>query len=169
MSAPKRLLIAFLVVLPGLWLATGQIFQAPAEIFAIRPAMMQGTGILAIGAMSLALVLAMRPVRLEGLLGELERSLRVAISVGLVGLAIGILGALLVFGARVLGGGQIRDDQGGVGTGGHESDHRQGERASGQEFFEVMEVHRFVSPIATMKATVPPVYVDFAIVPSLFE
>ena len=91
MSAPKRLLIAFLVVLPGLWLATGQIFQAPAEIFAIRPAMMQGTGILAIGAMSLALVLAMRPVRLEGLLGGLDKGYRLHKWLGITALVAAVI------------------------------------------------------------------------------
>lgn len=67
---------AILLPLMALWLASMPFEGLAFEVFALRPQVLQGTGLLAIGLMSVAMVLATRPVLFEPLLGGLDRMYR---------------------------------------------------------------------------------------------
>ncbi|CAH1659982.1 ferredoxin reductase family protein [Chelatococcus asaccharovorans] len=72
----KRAFWATLVGLTLLWLlAEPTVFQS-ATFFGLRAAMMQVTGVLAIGSMSVAMVLALRPRSPERWLGGLDKMYR---------------------------------------------------------------------------------------------
>jgi predicted ferric reductase len=70
----KRFFWAFLCILTGLWLVTDLMtWSAPAPFFAWRAVWMQYSGVLGIGVMSAAMVLAVRPVVFETYLGGLDK------------------------------------------------------------------------------------------------
>ncbi len=72
----KRALWGILVLLSLIWLAAEpDVFQSE-DLFALRAAMIQYSGVLAIGAMSIALVLALRPGWPETWLGGLDKMYR---------------------------------------------------------------------------------------------
>lgn len=74
---PIRLvLVLILLALAGLWLSSLPFADVPMTIFGSRQAWLQGTGTLAIGVMSVAMVLATRPVVFEPLLGGLDKMYR---------------------------------------------------------------------------------------------
>ncbi|MCC2612992.1 ferredoxin reductase family protein [Neorhizobium petrolearium] len=80
-----------LVLLSGLWLsAEPSVFQS-ANVFALRAAMMQYSGIVAIGCMSVAMVLALRPRLPEPWLGGLDKMYRLHKWFGIAALAISIV------------------------------------------------------------------------------
>ena len=59
----KRFFWAYLCVLTGLWLVADlMVWSSPANFFAWRSVLMQYSGVLGIGVMSAATVLAVRPV-----------------------------------------------------------------------------------------------------------
>jgi predicted ferric reductase len=58
------------------WLAAGTALPVAGGVFAWRPVVLNGTGILAIGAMSVGMMLATRPVWIERWLGGLDKSYR---------------------------------------------------------------------------------------------
>ncbi|MDI6837226.1 MAG: ferric reductase-like transmembrane domain-containing protein [Rhizobiaceae bacterium] len=76
MRSIKLALWGILVLLSLLWLAAEpDVFQSE-NVFALRAAMIQYSGVLAIGAMSIALVLALRPGWPETWLGGLDKMYR---------------------------------------------------------------------------------------------
>ncbi|MBP1843296.1 putative ferric reductase [Rhizobium petrolearium] len=80
-----------LVLLSGLWLlAEPSVFQS-TNVFALRAAMMQYSGIVAIGCMSVAMVLALRPRLPEPWLGGLDKMYRLHKWFGIAALAISIV------------------------------------------------------------------------------
>lgn len=73
----QRFFGAFLCILTGLWLlAELMTWSAPANFFAWRAILMQYSGVLGIGVMSVAMVLAVRPVVFEPCLGGLNKRYR---------------------------------------------------------------------------------------------
>lgn len=59
-----------------LWLASMPFAGVAVDVFALRPPSLQGTGTLALGLMSVAMVLATRPVAFEPWLGGLDKMYR---------------------------------------------------------------------------------------------
>jgi predicted ferric reductase len=87
-----RLIYAsFFIIITALWLiAEPALFQI-ADFYALRALMVNYTGILAIGAMSIGMVLAVRPTRIEPALGGLDKSYRLHKWLGVSALAISVL------------------------------------------------------------------------------
>lgn len=82
------LLIALLTVL---WLLADTVLSAPYQFFALRTSMMNYTGIIAMGVMSVGMMLAIRPVRVEPFLGGLDKSYRLHKWLGVTALVIAII------------------------------------------------------------------------------
>lgn len=76
MSRIRWALAGILVLIASLWLATQPFSGLSPGVFALRGPFLQGTGLLAIGVMSVALVLATRPMWLEPWLGGLDKMYR---------------------------------------------------------------------------------------------
>ncbi len=75
----------------ALWLATAPYADATLNLFALRAPSLQGTGLLALALMSVAVLLANRPVRFEPWLGGLDKMYRLHkwLGIGALALAIG--------------------------------------------------------------------------------
>lgn len=87
----KRFFWAFLCILTGLWLvAELTVWSAPANFLAWRTVLMQYSGVLGIGVMSVAMVLAVRPVVFEPYLGGLDKMYRLHKWLGISGLVISV-------------------------------------------------------------------------------
>ena len=84
-------LAALLAGLTLLWLQAEPGLGAATPFFTLRTAMMNYTGILGIGVMSVAMLLALRPVRLEPWLGGLDKAYRLHKWLGIGGLVLAIL------------------------------------------------------------------------------
>lgn len=80
----------FWIVLGLLWLALNPGIFSPASVFALRDPMMQLSGALAMGAMSVAMMLSLRPRWPEVTLGGLDKIYRLHkwLGIGVLGLAI---------------------------------------------------------------------------------
>ncbi len=89
-------LIVSLVLLGGLWLAGDPAPTAPVTLLTVRSWLVSGTGVLAIGAMSFAMILAMRPVLIESYLGGLDKSYRLHRWFGISAAAFGVAHYLAV-------------------------------------------------------------------------
>jgi predicted ferric reductase len=76
MKPIKFTLLATITLLTALWLAAEGLPGAPYGVFALRTPMIYLTGVLAMGAMSVALILAARPVVFEAGLGGLDKMYR---------------------------------------------------------------------------------------------
>ncbi len=74
-----------------LWLAADPVWMAKTEFFALRSSLVVYTGIIAIGTMSVSMVLATRPVMIESLLGGLDKIYRLHKWLGITGAAFAIL------------------------------------------------------------------------------
>lgn len=88
----KRIKLAFgilLVALTLLWLLADRVFPWPLGYFPLRRAMVQYTGVLAMGAMSVAMVLATRPRWLEPWFDGLDKMYRLHKWLGIAALAVG--------------------------------------------------------------------------------
>ncbi|WP_331374514.1 ferredoxin reductase family protein [Sinorhizobium chiapasense] len=81
----------FLVLLTVLWLAAEPSTLQATGFFAIRAMAVQYSGILAIGAMSVAMFLALRPRWPETWLGGLDKMYRLHKWLGIAALAIGVI------------------------------------------------------------------------------
>ncbi|MBR0679730.1 ferric reductase [Roseomonas eburnea] len=79
-----------LLVLAALWAAADPFALAPAGFFAFRGGMVQGTGILAMGCMSAAMILALRSRWPERWFGGLDKMYRLHKWLGIGGLAFAV-------------------------------------------------------------------------------
>ena len=87
----NRIRFAFglvVALLLALWLATLPFAGLLPQVFALRGPFLQGTGVLAIGLMSVAMVLATRPVFFEPALGGLDKMYRLHKWLGVAALAL---------------------------------------------------------------------------------
>lgn len=95
----QRYLALLLAALLALWLVSlpdGSLaIAAPGNYWPLRGTLILGTGYLAIGCMSIAMILAARPVRLERLLGGLDQFYRLHKLLGIAGALFGVAHWLL--------------------------------------------------------------------------
>jgi predicted ferric reductase len=90
----KRIHLAFLATLllpTALWLAADTLLPEPFTYFSFRSVFMQYSGVIAIGVMSVAMLLALRSTWLEPLLGGLDRMYRLHKWLGIAALGVTIL------------------------------------------------------------------------------
>lgn len=87
----KTALIAFVAALTGLWLLADTFLPEPFTYFSFRSVFVQYTGIIAIGAMSAAMLLAIRPIWPEPYLGGLDKMYRLHKWLGITALVVGLL------------------------------------------------------------------------------
>jgi len=87
----KAALAGFCIILTGLWLLADSLLPAPFTYFAFRTPFVQFTGILAMGMMSLAMILATRPRWLEPWLNGLDKMYRLHKWLGIGALVLSIL------------------------------------------------------------------------------
>ena len=76
MNNIKIALWALLAGLTLLWALADSFLPSPLTYFSLRSVMVQYTGIIAMAAMSVAIILAVRPRRVEPLLGGLDKMYR---------------------------------------------------------------------------------------------
>jgi predicted ferric reductase len=95
MKAIRRAYLGIVIGLTILWLLADSTLLSNTEFFAIRASVINLSGILAIGTMCIAMVLAIRPVRLEPLLGGLDKAYRLHRWLGITGLVFAVLHFLL--------------------------------------------------------------------------
>jgi predicted ferric reductase len=89
----RKLTIAFwsgMVLLSALWLAVDPNGLLSTNVFTVRAALVEYTGVLAIGCMSVAMILASRPRWPERWFGGLDKMYRMHKWLGIGGLALGI-------------------------------------------------------------------------------
>ncbi|SDS24370.1 Predicted ferric reductase [Polaribacter sp. KT25b] len=86
----KRLLWGLLVGVTVLWILANVPFPDTITSKIIRHLSIQYSGVIGIGVMSVAMILALRPVWLEPILGGLDKSYRLHKWLGIVGLAAAI-------------------------------------------------------------------------------
>lgn len=90
MKSIKQVYLALVICLTILWLIADQSFSNDYEFFALRYAMMNYTGIIGMGVMSVAMILAIRPKLFEIRLGGLDKSYRLHKWLGITGLVFAI-------------------------------------------------------------------------------
>ncbi|MFZ2298334.1 MAG: ferric reductase-like transmembrane domain-containing protein, partial [Aquabacterium sp.] len=94
-------LIGLILLLSGLWMAADTVWSDAFAIFNFRTSMLNYTGILAIGAMSVGMLLALRPRgRIETFLGGLDKSYRLHKWLGITALVTAIAHWLWVEGVK---------------------------------------------------------------------
>lgn len=89
MNNIKIALWALLVGLTLLWALADSFLPSPLTYFSLRSVMVQYTGIIAMAAMSVAIMLAVRPRRVEPLLGGLDKMYRLHKWLGIAALVFG--------------------------------------------------------------------------------
>lgn len=87
----KISLWGMLALLTALWLVAEPSVFRPANFFAFRAAMVQHSGILAIGCMSLAMILALRPGWPEKWFGGLDKMYRLHKWLGITALIVAVI------------------------------------------------------------------------------
>lgn len=90
MKAIKKGYLALIIGLTTLWLIADPTFANDYEFFALRYAVMNYTGIIGMGVMSVAMILAIRPKMFEIWLGGLDKSYRLHKWLGITGLVFSI-------------------------------------------------------------------------------
>ncbi len=91
MKNVKRFFWGTLLALAGLWWVTDQTEWATlANFFGWRASLMQASGVLAIGVMSVAMLLAVRPVLFEPMLGGLDKMYRLHKWLGISALVLAV-------------------------------------------------------------------------------
>lgn len=96
----KRSYLVLLLGLSLLWLLADNLFSVPYEFFALRSSLVNYTGILAMGAMSVGVFLAIRSKRLEPFLGGLDKSYRLHKWLGITALVVSVVHWLWVKGPK---------------------------------------------------------------------
>lgn len=91
MKPIKLSLWGLFLLLSGLWLLADTLAPQPFNYFALRVVVMQYSGVLAIGAMSAALLLAIRPRWLEPRLKGLDKMYRLHKWLGISALVVSVL------------------------------------------------------------------------------
>jgi predicted ferric reductase len=81
----------FLLLLTALWLLADPLLTTPYQFFALRTSLVNYSGIIAIGVMSLALILAVRPVVFEPWLGGLDKMYRLHKWLGITALVFALI------------------------------------------------------------------------------
>lgn len=105
MQPIKRIFWIYLLLLTGLWWFTDQTdWSSLSGLFSWRAVLMQYTGVLGIGVMSVAMLLAVRPVMLEPYLGGLDKMYRLHKWLGISGLALSVTHWLMAQGPKWLVG-----------------------------------------------------------------
>ena len=90
MKAIQRTWAGCVLLLTALWLLAEPALPQPVPFMALRNALVTYTGVLAIGAMSLALLLATRPVVVEPALGGLDKMYRLHKWLGITALVLAV-------------------------------------------------------------------------------
>jgi predicted ferric reductase len=93
-----------MITLTALWLAADRVWTVRADFFALRSAFVIYTGIIAIGVMSVSMMLAARPVMIESRLGGLDKMYRLHKWLGITGVAFAVLHLLWAKSAGWLAG-----------------------------------------------------------------
>ena len=91
MNRIRRVFTVILVVLTVLWLGADTLLPEPLTYFAFRNVFVQYTGVLALGVMSLAMVLAVRPRWPEHYLDGLDKMYRLHKWLGVSGLVLAVI------------------------------------------------------------------------------
>jgi len=100
----KLSLLALFVGLSLLWLLADDMLSVPYALFPLRASLINYTGVLAIGAMSVGMLLAIRPRRIEPFLGGLDKSYRLHKWLGISALVLSIVHWLWAQGVKWLVG-----------------------------------------------------------------
>ena len=101
MTHIKRFFWLFLLALSGLWWwADSTAWDGLPHFYAWRAVLMQYSGVLGMGVMSMAMVLAVRPVWFESTLGGLDKMYRLHKWLGIAGLVLAISHWLLAQGTK---------------------------------------------------------------------
>ena len=88
----KSFFIGFLATLTALWLLSDQgLFNLPYQFLPTRNVLMNYTGIIAMGVMSISMLLAVRPARFEPIFGGLDKMYRLHKWLGITGLVFSIM------------------------------------------------------------------------------
>lgn len=91
MNRIKVAFLAILLLLTALWLAADTLAPAPFTYFSFRAVFMQYSGVIAIGLMSVAMLLALRPKWLEPHLDGLDKMYRLHKWLGTTVLAVAVI------------------------------------------------------------------------------
>lgn len=91
MTRIKVSLLAVLLVLTALWLASDTLLPEPFTYFSFRTIFMQYSGVIGIGLMSVAMLLALRPKWLEPHLDGLDKMYRLHKWMGIAALVVAIV------------------------------------------------------------------------------
>lgn len=89
-----------LVLLSLLWWIADPLLPGGYEYFAVRSVVINYTGVIGIGVMSLGMILALRPVRVEPLLGGLDKTYRLHKWLGITGLVFSVIHWLFAQGTK---------------------------------------------------------------------
>ncbi len=101
MKAIKQAFWGFLILFSALWwLADSTVWSSLQGLFAYRSVLMQYSGIMAIGVMSIAMILSTRPILLERPFDGLDKMYRLHKCLGIAGLVLAISHWLIVEGPR---------------------------------------------------------------------
>lgn len=100
MKKIKVALVLILATLSLLWWWADPLLVQGDTFFAVRGIAVNYTGVLAMGIMSIAMILALRPVALEPVLGGMDKAYRLHKWLGIAGLSIGAVHWLWAKGAK---------------------------------------------------------------------
>lgn len=100
MQSIKRAFWGSFALLTLLWIVAERSVFQPANFFALRSAMMQYSGVIAMGAMSLAMLLALRPRFPERWFGGLDKMYRLHKWLGVAALIVAVIHWLWAQGPR---------------------------------------------------------------------
>lgn len=100
MQSIKTTIVILFALVSGLWLLADTFMPQPFGYFPLRHVMVQYSGIIAMTAMSAALILALRPRFLEGFLGGLDKMYRLHKWLGITALAAGAVHWLFAKGTK---------------------------------------------------------------------
>lgn len=91
MKPIKVAFTTFLLLLTGLWLIADSLMPEPFTYFSFRAVFVQYSGVIAIGVMSVAMLLSLRSKRLETYLNGLDKSYRLHKWLGITALVVSVI------------------------------------------------------------------------------